>query len=65
MPQLSINPKCSIYPGIVYATISMCILRSLWVYYDLYGCTSISIGTLLSLVYYNLYGYTTVSMCIP
>ena len=54
----------------VYTTMSMCILQSLCVYYNLYVhnlyvYTSISMCILRSLcVYYNLYVYTAISMFI-
>ena len=45
--------------------ISLCILRSLCVYYDLYVYTTISMCILRSqCVYYVLNVYTTISMCI-
>ena len=49
----------------VHTMISMCMQRSLCVYYDLYVYTTISMCILQSLcLYYTLNVYTMISMCL-
>ena len=62
MPKYSINPECSIYLGIFKIMLfSMCILRSLCEYFNLYASSIIFISMLQSLcfslcVFYYFYG---------